>query len=346
MRTIHFVRSSSFIVGALFTGFLTLGLIAINHFLEQIASLSGFNPEQMAQIKALVSNHANMMIAIMLAIVLLSFLVAFYVVNRINRMSDTITRIMNTGNLGERLHIDSSWDDLSKLSEVINRMLAALEEMVAGVKSVSDNVAHDLRTPLTRLRGHLEMSESPDKHAFIAEVDHILSIFNGLLRIADIETERQKSAFQQNQLAPITADVVELYEALADAKNITLITDIRHCQMFSDKHLLFQTFANILDNAIKFTPEGGQIKLTLSSEYRRILFTVCDSGPGIEEQHLEQITKRFYRVDSSRTTAGNGLGLALVNAVVNLHGGKVNFYNSKQDNGDKSGLCCELELPN
>ena len=346
MRTIHFIRSSSFIVGALFTVFLVLGLLVISDFLARLQQLPGFSSAQIAQLTELAGLYSGVLSAIMVATVLLSFVIAFYVVNRINRMSDTITTIMNTGDLGARLEIDSSWDDLSKLSDVTNRMLAALEEMVAGVKSVSDNIAHDLRTPLTRLRADLEMSaDSEDKVKFIAEVDHILSIFNGLLRIADIETEKQKSAFKDNEIVPIAADVVELYEALADAKNIRIQTDIRQAQLFSDRHLLFQAFANVLDNAIKFTPDSGIISFKVYKEGHSLVAQVCDSGSGIAEQHLDQITKRFYRVESSRTSRGNGLGLALVSAIVTLHGGDVSFANQLNDTGEVQGLCCTMRFP-
>lgn len=353
MRTIHFIRSSSFIVGALFTLLLVLGLLVIAGFFSDIQQLSNLNEVQIAEVRQIAVRFSGMIIGIMLCIVLLSFVVAFYVVSRINRSSDTITEIMNTGNLSSRLEIDSSWDDLSKLSEVINRMLDALDEMVAGVKSVSDNIAHDLRTPLTRLRADLELSnDTKDKHKLIAEVDNILSIFNGLLRIADIETEKQKSAFKDNNIADIANDVLELYEALADDKDITISADIQPCQLYSDRDLLFQAFANVLDNAIKFTPVGGKIVLSLHSvSQQQLCFSVCDSGPGIPAEHLDQVTKRFYRVESSRTSKGNGLGLALVNAVVRLHAGELHFshFNGSSDatenSGEKTetpGLCCKM----
>lgn len=359
MRTIQFIRSSSFIVGALFTLLLLLGLLIIAGLFSELQQINSLNPQQVSEVTQIATKFSGAIIGIMLCIVMLSFVVAFYVVSRINRSSDTITKIMNTGNLSARLEIDSSWDDLSKLSDVINRMLAALEEMVAGVKSVSDNIAHDLRTPLTRLRADLELSnETKDKHKLIAEVDNILSIFNGLLRIADIETEKQKSAFKDNNIAHIANDVLELYEALADDKNILISADINDCQLYSDRDLMFQAFANVLDNAIKFTPVGGKIVLSLhENSNQQLCFSVCDSGPGIPAEHLDQVTKRFYRVESSRTSKGNGLGLALVNAVVRLHGGELSFgqfnsnfdanqerANSAENAHQTPGLCCKILL--
>jgi signal transduction histidine kinase len=352
MRTIQFIRSSSFIVGALFSVLLALGILVISTLIGQIEQIPGLEQQHIQQVTEHVTFFSTLIIALMICIVLLSFIIAFYVVNRINRMSDTITTIMNTGNLSSRMEIDSSWDDLSKLSEVINRMLAALEEMVAGVKSVSDNIAHDLRTPLTRLRGDLEMSgdlaQGDDKHQLIAEVDNILSIFNGLLRIADIETEKQKSAFKHNQISEIATDVMDLYEALADEKQVQISATIEPCQMYSDRDLLFQAFANVLDNAIKFTPEAGKISVLLHSlPDGSICFSVCDSGPGIPAEHVEQVTKRFYRVESSRTSKGNGLGLALVNAVVRLHGGQLSLSSALEANSNSEetpGLCCKMQF--
>lgn len=349
MRTIQFIRSSSFIVGALFTVLLALGVAVIAVFINQIEQLPNLQNSQIQEVKQHVTHFSRLIIGIMICIVFLSFIIAFYVVNRINRMSDTITNIMNTGNLSSRLAIDSNWDDLSKLSDVINRMLAALEEMVAGVKSVSDNIAHDLRTPLTRLRADLELSDNnKDKDKLLAEVDNILSIFNGLLRIADIETEKQKSAFKNNDVSAIALDVMALYEALAEEKEIKINADIKDCQLFSDRDLLFQAFANVLDNAIKFTPVAGKIVVSLhQTQGDNLCFTVCDSGPGIPKEHIEQVTKRFYRVESSRSSKGNGLGLALVNAVVQLHSGSLSFNNFEATHSDETknenqGLCCKM----
>lgn len=353
MRTIQFVRSSSFIVGALFTVLLILGIIVIATFINQIEQISSVENPQIEQIKQRVTLFSRLMIGIMVSIVLLSFIIAFYVVARINRMSHTITHIMNTGNLSSRLELDSSWDDLSKLSEVINRMLAALEEMVAGVKSVSDNIAHDLRTPLTRLRGDLELSNDiNDKYKLITEVDNIMSIFNALLRITDIETSRQKSAFKTNNVSDIVHDVMDLYDALADEKQLTIFSDIKDCTLYSDRDLLFQAFANVLDNAVKFTPEGGRVVISLhKTPNGDVCYSVCDSGPGIPLEHLEQVTKRFYRVESSRSSKGNGLGLSLVKAVIRLHDGQLSFssFNASKtgkETKNSSGLCCKMLFVN
>ncbi len=289
-----------------------------------------------------------LMISILAAISIISIWIGHYVVSRINRIADTASHIMETGNLSERIPIDSDWDDLSKLSLVLNHMLSELEQRLADVKAVSDNIAHDLRTPLTRLRGHLEMLRSAeDKYELLHEVDNILSIFNGLLRIADVESEKQKAAFKQVGAKVILEDVTELYGAHAEAKDIQIECRLANARLVADRDLLFQAFANVLDNAIKFTPEGGTVTISMTVKNNLLKVDICDSGPGIAEQHREQVTKRFYRVESSRSRPGNGLGLALVAAIVELHGGNLAFHSNKACAGGTttSGLCVSINLP-
>lgn len=288
-----------------------------------------------------------LMIVIMVLISGTSLWVGFYVVSRINRIADTANNIMETGNLSARIPIDSQWDDLSKLSVVLNRLLSELEDMVKGVKSVSDNIAHDLRTPLTRLRGDIEqIPDDATRHTLLAETDNILSIFNGLLRIADIETEKQKQAFQQMDVQAIVSDVVELYQPLAEDKGIELSLHAEQVSTTGDRDLLFQAFANVIDNAIKFTPQEGCIGVTLSADKSdgSLRFSVCDSGIGISESDRDKVTRRFFRVEKSRHQPGNGLGLALVAAVVKLHRGQLSLGNAVEDE-QYPGLCCSIALP-
>ena len=286
-----------------------------------------------------------LMIAILVLISGLSMWIGYYVVNRINRIADTANNIITTGNLSERLPIDSSWDDLSKLSVALNRVLDELEDLVNGIKSVSENIAHDLRTPLAVLRGDIEgVGDTKKRAKLLNEVDKILDIFNGLLRIADIESEKQRRAFTENSIDAIVKDAIELYRPLAEDKHIFITARIEECELFSDRDLLFQAFANVLDNAIKFTPGEGSIDVLLSATQNEIIYTVCDTGIGIEEADRELIVRRFYRVDKSRSAAGNGLGMALVAAVVKLHRGSIEFEDNSQSKGPP-GLCCSLRFP-
>jgi signal transduction histidine kinase len=290
------------------------------------------------------------MILILCLISITSIWVAYYVVNRINIISDKADYIVSSGRLTERLPVDSNWDDLSKLTMALNKMLDQFEYSIEGIKSVSDNIAHDLRTPLTRLKTHIEvMPEGDDKFALLKESDNLLSIFNSLLRIADIETEQKTSEFAQHNLAQILGDVIDLYSPIIEDNKIHLglTVHVKNATIYCDKDLVFQAFANVLDNAIKFNAQGGSIIVTLDEEtvrqQKKIVFRVYDSGLGATIQDFEKLTQRFYREDSSRSKSGNGLGLALVLAIVNLHQGTIKFIDNPL--GATSGLGCEITFP-
>ena len=290
------------------------------------------------------------MILILCLISATSIWVAYYVVNRINIISDKADDIVSTGKLTERLPVDSNWDDLSKLTMALNKMLDQFEYSIEGIKSVSDNIAHDLRTPLARLKTHIEiMPEGDDKIALQRESDNLLSIFNSLLRIADIESERKTSAFAQHNLKQILEDVIDLYSPIIEDNKIhlELAVNLKNVTLHCDKDLIFQAFANVLDNAIKFNQQGGSINVILDEEtinqQKQIVFRVNDSGPGATKQDFEKLTQRFYREDSSRSKSGNGLGLALVLAIVNLHQGTIRFIDNPL--ATLSGLGCEIVLP-
>ncbi len=281
-----------------------------------------------------------LMISILFLVSALSLAVGYFVVLRLNRIAESTENIVASGNLSERLPVDSSWDDLSKLSIVLNKMLDELEEMVNGIKSVSDNIAHDLRTPLARLRQDVEAFSLPQKREMLLdEVDNILSIFNGLLRISDIESEKQKRAFAKRNIGLIARDVAEMYSPIADEKSISLDVDISDADIYSDRDLLFQCFGNLIHNAIKFTPNHGKITVTLQTMDSKTIFSICDTGIGIPDEDKERVTQRFFRVDKSRASSGNGLGLAMVAAVVKLHGAKLTF--SDNPNAE-TGLCCRI----
>lgn len=302
------------------------------------------------------------MILILCLISVTSIWVAYYVVNRINIISDKADDIISSGKLTERLPVDSNWDDLSKLTMALNKMLDQFESSIEGIKSVSDNIAHDLRTPLARLKTHIEvMPDGDDKFALLKESDNLLSIFNSLLRIADLESEQKTSAFAIHNVEEILEDVIDLYLPIVEDNDIHLELTIRakNTRLYCDKDLIFQAFANVIDNAIKFNEEGGKILVSLgserlaqqptnenervSSQCEQLVFRVYDSGNGVTLQAFEKLTQRFYREDSSRSKSGNGLGLALVLAIVNLHKGSMRFIDKPLKT--VSGLGCEIMLP-
>lgn len=271
----------------------------------------------------------------MILVILTSFLISTFVVSRTNRIARTAKQIMDTGNLSERIVIDSRWDDLSNMSMVLNAFLSRLEELVSGVQRVSDNIAHDLRTPLTRMRNSIETLRKRAQakndaelgavcDGLLAEADHLLGTFGALLRIARIETGRQRHSFSVLPLHRLAFDVIELYEPLAEEKGISIAADIAPVEMRGDRDLLFQALANVLDNAIKFSPSGSIIRVhTAKTPAGGAAIEVADGGPGIPAEEREKVFQRFYRGETSRHSAGNGLGLSLVAAIVMQHGGHI-----------------------
>lgn len=284
--------------------------------------------------------------AVMLVMIAaLSFGVALYVVNRINRMSHTASDIMDTGDLSARMEIDSNWDDLSKLAIVFNKTLDKIENSVKNIKQVSDNIAHDLRTPLSRLRSKLErMDEGELRDEALAEADNLLAIFNGLLRIADVESERQRAGFDNVALHTVVADVVDLYEPLVEEQQVSLTCNIEPVDIEGDMHLLFQALSNLLDNSLKHAKNNCRIEVNLMKTSHRIIIAVFDSGKGLPPREFENLDRRFYRAEQSRTTPGNGLGLSMVSAVTSLHYGKLWFVDNPLCTHSGFGVVMSLPL--
>lgn len=266
-------------------------------------------------------------LAAMLLIVIISFYISIFVVGRVGQIAETARLIMETSDYSQRITVQSRWDDLSNLSSLLNEFLSRLEIQIQNVRDVSDNIAHDLRTPLARLRGQLQNALSrPGSEAIeqaIEETDRILSTFHALLRIASIEKGGQQKSFRAFALHTLLYDVIELYEPLAEEKNIRVTSAISATQVTGDKDLLFQLFANLFDNAVKYTPAGGTITVVLAQHDGHTVISVADTGVGIPAGDKLRVFDRLYRGDSSRHTPGNGLGLSLVRAVVDMHAGTI-----------------------
>jgi signal transduction histidine kinase len=266
-------------------------------------------------------------IILMLTVIGVSFFISTFVVSRTNRIAATAKQIMDTGNLSQRLEVDSKWDDLSYVSTVLNAFLERTERLVEGVTRVSDNIAHDLRTPLTRLRNRLEKLQSagnPAADDLLTEADQLLSTFNSLLRISRIENAQQKAHFAPVALNEVISDVAELYEPTGEAKGIRTVLSLeQEAVVTGDRDLLFQVFANLLDNAIKFSPADSVVTVTLRNEGGIVTACIQDQGPGIPDIEKEQVFSRFFRGDASRHTPGSGLGLSLVMAAARLHGARI-----------------------
>jgi len=323
MARISLLRSSSTHLAVLFA---CLIAIAIALFVKELRVMGPGSDISALTLYAIVT--------LLMAIAASLFYLSFYVTKRINTILHTAETIIHTGDLSARIPIDNRWDDLSMLSEIINRMLAKIEESVFTTRIVSDSIAHDLRTPLTRLRNRIEaLQHQPCKaqetqahmQSLITECDAILGTFQALLRISRIETQHKKDRFVSVPLKHVLEDVIELYEPLASEKNITLHANLMELNRIGDRDLLFQCFANIIDNAIKHTPENGHISIDLTHDGRQIHLNIADSGPGIDESLKERVFLRFFRADTTRQTPGNGLGLSLVSAVIKLHGAHISL---------------------
>ena len=248
------------------------------------------------------------------------------VVSRIESINRTSRRIME-GELSERIETQGSGDEFDELVANLNAMLERIETLMDDVRRVSDNVAHDLRTPLGRLRTRLEQlrdavgegESAAHAEAALDEADQMLATFNALLRIARIETRQRRHAFARVDLATIGDDVADLYAPVAESRGITFRHSGIAAPVDGDADLLFQSLANLVDNAMKYTPEGGSVTLHVTSDDDHVTVVVADTGPGVPPEEREAVLRRFYRLEPARSTAGSGLGLSLVAAVVQLH---------------------------
>ena len=261
---------------------------------------------------------------------LLAFVIAWRlrrsVVARIESINRTSRRIME-GELSERIRSHGSGDEFDELITNLNAMLERIESLMEDVRRVSDNVAHDLRTPLGRLRTRLERLRDAEgdgasaelAEAALEEADQMLATFNALLRIARIETGQRRHAFERVNLATIGNDVADLYAPVAESRGITLRHSGIEAPVDGDADLIFQSLANLLDNAMKYTPEGGVVTLHVTSDDDTVTVVVADSGPGVPPEEREAVLRRFYRLEPARSAPGSGLGLSLVAAVAELH---------------------------
>ena len=252
------------------------------------------------------------------------------------------------GDLSERVPTRHSGDEFDELSENLNHMLSQLEKGMDGVRRVSDNIAHDLKTPLARLRNRLEElrmvgADDDTREAMIdqvvGEADGLLATFNALLRIARIESSGKREGFREIDLNSILNDLTELYEPLTEEKQQKFeFESIGSRKLEGDRDMLFQALANLLDNAIKYTPSGGIVGLRMRNVEGETVVQVTDTGPGIPESEHDNVIQRFYRMDESRSTPGSGLGLALADAVFRLHGMKLQF------SSNHPGLCANITV--
>jgi signal transduction histidine kinase len=342
-----YYKSSSFKMAVLFTILLSFSTAILGYFIYAYTQGQQIDTNRVA-----ISNDAYELILwlgvacifFMSLVVAISYFLSFFVVSRINIIAETAKDIMETGDLSRRISIDKRWDDLSNLAYILNDLFARVEQLMQDVRQVSDNIAHDLRTPLTRMRNQLEVMKNnnnePEKvEKLMAEADGLLQTFNALLRITNIEKGERRTKLEELKLNKIIKDVVELYEPIAEEKGIKITSDYQNISYAGDKDLLFQALANLLDNAIKFSPDGGNINIILEQVNGRPVIEIKDTGVGIDKADKAKVFDRFYRADSSRNSPGSGLGLSLVSAVIKLHKGTIELLDNRP-----SGLIVKISL--
>ena len=247
---------------------------------------------------------------------------------RLEQLNRT-SRAIRGGNCARRMPVDNTRDEFDHLAVNLNEMLDHIEVLMDAVKNASNAIAHDLRTPLTRLLNDLEelrallpRDTDPDSYIerSIEDAGRILQTFNALLRIAQIESGARRRDFEEMDLGHVATDVVEFYWPLAEEKGITLHTQIgRTSRLLGDQDLVSQAMSNLVDNAIKYTPVGGTVTVGLDQGDRGHRFFVSDSGPGIPPSEYDNVFNRFYRLDAHGDSEGSGLGLSVVAAVAKLH---------------------------
>ena len=253
----------------------------------------------------------------------------------INRTSRDIIE----GDLARRVPVSGADDEFDELANNLNDMLDQIERLMNGMSEVADNIAHDLRTPLNRLRSRLEVTlmrpatEQEYREALegaIMESDGLISTFNSLLLIARAETGEARENFEPTDMKSVLADVVDLYEPLAEAKRISLKSvSVKQAIINGDRGLISQVIANLIDNAIKYTPEDGAVSVSLKLAGDEAVVEVRDTGPGIPQAERDHVLRRFVRLEASRNEAGSGLGLSLVAAVIRLHDGEIALGDAK-----------------
>lgn len=289
----------------------------------------GRDTDEFTDFQDLIVNIAAVSLAAAFALALIGGLAtSASMLRRVTAITDAGRDIMR-GNLARRIALRGSGDEFDRLSANLNEMLDRIQMLMDGLRQVSNDIAHDMRTPLTRLRQRLEIARNKATTVAdyetavdqaIAETDEILDTFGALLRIAQIEAGTRRAAFTEVDLSGVLQTIVETYAAVAEDHHHSLTSRIGDgVAVQGDRQLLTQMIANIVENAIRHTPDGTRIEIELAGSPVAPVCTIRDNGPGIPEPERHKVFRRFYRLDSSRATPGSGLGLSLVAAVAELH---------------------------
>jgi signal transduction histidine kinase len=305
--------------------------------------------------KEILEHFRNTLAGIMIPMILISLaggaFLAFRALRPIRNLIHTTQSIVDTGRMDARVPIGKTGDELDELSELFNRMLERIEGLIEGMRETLDNVAHDLRTPMTRLRNIAEtaLQSAPGRELYeetladcLEESDRVLTLLNTLMDISEAETGTMKLSLVPVNISNLIEDTVGLYEYVAEDKSITLsVNCAKDIGMTADHNRMRQVLANLLDNAIKYTPHGGNIVVDAYQDQEHTVILVKDTGIGILSDEVPKIWDRLYRADKSRSQPGLGLGLSLVKAVVQAHKGRIEV-----DSEPGVGSVFTLYLPN
>lgn len=303
--------------------------------------------------RRLLERMLNMVYFVTIILLVASFFGSFFmsrnITGTIARISST-ARLIVDGDFSERIKItERDSVELSQLASNLNHMLDRIENLITSQRQVTNNIAHDLRSPLNRMRSRMEVALLDRKiscddlreviAASVNDAENLLRTFNAMMNIAQVES-RARDDFREISVSTICEDLAEMYEVLSEEGDHEFSHDIQPgLHVMGNRQLIAQAITNLLDNAVKYTPKSGKIDLTVHHDDQHIVVAVGDNGEGIPDDKREEVLKRFVRLDSARSTPGNGLGLSLVSAIVNLHGGMIHLENNNP------GLRIELWLP-
>jgi signal transduction histidine kinase len=255
-------------------------------------------------------------------------------VKEVTRTAHEISR----GSLDQRVLVKSKDEEIETLAATFNGMLDRIQSLMGGIKEISDNIAHDLRSPITRIRGIAEMTLTIGKSVreyedmavnTIDECDQLLDMINTMLEISETEAGAVTLASKKIDLGSLLQDACDLFRATAEAKGLTIVfKPCDHSSVYGDNPKLQRLMVNLLDNAVKYTPPGGTITVSVKQSDGRMVTAISDTGIGISEEDLPRVFTRFFKCDPSRSQAGCGLGLNLAKAIVHSHGGTIRVASS------------------
>lgn len=278
-------------------------------------------------------------------VVLCSSAIVIYMTRRnqakIDRI-ETVLRAAADGELSARTMMSSQTNDLTRIGSTVDEMLSRLQSVVAAMSDISSNIAHELKTPITRLQYNLQtLSEMADAHGdkldddfseqlqlSLKESNRLANIFDALLRISQIESGNRRQRFETINVVDLVHTIAEIYTDVAEDASMTLTLNTQKEPIFiqGDKELLIQQFANLVENSLRYCPQARQLTLSCHTEQDNVVITMADNGPGIDDQEKQRVFERLYRINKSRNDGGLGIGLTLVKAVTDLHQGEIKLY--------------------